>query len=281
MAFLTTVLHKFISTKPQSSDASLVRPSNWNDEHDVEMTAAEGTLLGAVAGGGGAVTDIPMGTGLSISGGAIVALGSMPIGVMLDFGGGSPPPGWLYCDGAEILRADYPDLFTVIGEIFGAGDGLTTFKVPDLRGRVTAGRDGMGPAANAGRVTTAGSGISGDIMGAAGGLQDHILLVNELPAHDHDGETSNAGKHTHLLANVETPATAAPALASSSYITQSNDSSGNNSYKLNGTATAPTLGLTSEAAEHLHTIPLQGDDDPHNNMQPTMMVSKIIYTGVI
>ncbi len=41
---------------------------------------------------------------------------------------------WLLCDGQEISRADYPDLFKVIGINFGAGNGTTTFNVPDYRG---------------------------------------------------------------------------------------------------------------------------------------------------
>jgi microcystin-dependent protein len=78
---------------------------------------------------------------------------------------------------------------------YGHGDGSTTFNLPDLRGRVAAGRDNMnGTAAN--RLTTAGSGISGVNLGADGGTQTHTLSVSEMPAHTHtavvSGQTSIA-----------------------------------------------------------------------------------------
>ena len=44
-----------------------------------------------------------------------------------------PPEGWLICDGRELSRLDYSELFNVIGTIWGVGDGLTTFNIPDLR----------------------------------------------------------------------------------------------------------------------------------------------------
>ena len=46
------------------------------------------------------------------------------------------PTGWLYCDGSAVSRATYATLFSVIGTHYGAGDGVTTFNLPDCRGRV-------------------------------------------------------------------------------------------------------------------------------------------------
>ena len=50
-----------------------------------------------------------------------------------------PPKGWLVCDGRAIGRELYADLYRVIGEQFGAGDGITTFNLPDLRGQFIRG----------------------------------------------------------------------------------------------------------------------------------------------
>lgn len=66
----------------------------------------------------------------------------------------------------------------------GHGDGSTTFNIPDLRGRVAAGRDNMGGTV-ANRLTTAGAGIAGVNLGDAGGSQTHTLTTAEMPAHTH------------------------------------------------------------------------------------------------
>ena len=61
-----------------------------------------------------------------------------PAGVVLPYAGGSAPTGYLLCNGASVLRATYPDLFTAIGTTFGAEDG-SHFTLPDMRSRVPMG----------------------------------------------------------------------------------------------------------------------------------------------
>lgn len=56
----------------------------------------------------------------------------VPIGTIIPFAGNSVPQGYLLCDGSAISRTDYASLFAVIGTIYGAGDGNSTFKLPDL-----------------------------------------------------------------------------------------------------------------------------------------------------
>jgi microcystin-dependent protein len=63
----------------------------------------------------------------------------IPRGGVIPFAGGSPPTGWLLCDGAAISRSTYAALFGVISVTYGIGDGSTTFNVPDLVGRVVIG----------------------------------------------------------------------------------------------------------------------------------------------
>lgn len=58
-----------------------------------------------------------------------------PIGVVSPFAGAAAPDGWLICNGAAVSRDTYEDLFDVIGTTYGAGDGATTFNLPDLRSR--------------------------------------------------------------------------------------------------------------------------------------------------
>ena len=63
------------------------------------------------------------------------------VGFCLPFYGETAPPGTLACDGSEISREAYSELFAVLGTKAGAGDGSTTFNLPDLRGRWLMGAD--------------------------------------------------------------------------------------------------------------------------------------------
>ena len=101
--------------------------------------------------------------------GIILTPAAVPVGAILPYAGSTPPEGWLVCDGAEVVRADYPGLFAVLGETYGAGDGQDTFNLPDLRMRVPLG------AAAQPRTT----------LGQVLGEEYHTLTLNELPVHRH------------------------------------------------------------------------------------------------
>lgn len=66
---------------------------------------------------------------------------NFPAGFVMSFAGIIPPKGWLICDGREISRKIYSRLFSVIGILFGEGDGITTYNLPDLRGEFIRGWD--------------------------------------------------------------------------------------------------------------------------------------------
>ncbi len=76
-------------------------------------------------------------------------VGNLPAGVIMDYAGSSVPTGWLECDGSAVSRTTYAALFTAISTTWGAGDGSTTFNLPDFRGRARIGR-GTGTATAAG-----------------------------------------------------------------------------------------------------------------------------------
>jgi microcystin-dependent protein len=61
------------------------------------------------------------------------------VGFIQLYGGASAPTGWLLCDGSAVSRVTYPALFALLGTKYGAGDGSTTFNVPDLRSSVPVG----------------------------------------------------------------------------------------------------------------------------------------------
>ena len=66
---------------------------------------------------------------------------AMPAGTVIAFAANSNPEGFLVCNGAAVSRNTYLKLFEAIGTIYGAGDGTTTFNIPDLRGRYIEGQN--------------------------------------------------------------------------------------------------------------------------------------------
>lgn len=132
----------------------------------------------------------------------------MPVGGLVEFAGETPPSGYLVCDGSLVSRTEYADLFTAIGEVWGAGDGSTTFALPDLRGRVTRGRDngaGRDPDA-AGRTENSTGGNTGDAVGSVQGdatkrPNSNFTSGNNSVSHTHSGSslsaTTSGSNHRH------------------------------------------------------------------------------------
>jgi microcystin-dependent protein len=70
-----------------------------------------------------------------------VAASVTPVGVIVTYPGPTSPTNWVECNGSALSRTDFATLFTVIGTSYGAGDGSTTFNIPDLRGYFVRGFD--------------------------------------------------------------------------------------------------------------------------------------------
>lgn len=143
---------------------------------DPNLSETINGLTTFVIGGGEFVIVYCDGIGFSTVGGA-----SAPVGTVMPTALSNAPVGWLLCYGQAISRTAYATLFNAIGTTYGAGDGSTTFNLPDVRGRVIAGKDNMGGTA-AGRLTLA---VAGSTLGASGGAQTHTLSAGEMPSHSH------------------------------------------------------------------------------------------------
>lgn len=116
------------------------------------------------------------------------------IGTIVNWPSNSLPVGWLKCDGSAISRTDYSSLFSIIGTTFGAGDGSTTFNLPNITDKNILGNG---------------------TLGQLGGNNSVTLTTDNLPSHTHtftgkahthsfsattgksNVNTSSAGSHTH------------------------------------------------------------------------------------
>lgn len=93
--------------------------------------------------------------------------------------------GFLPCDGRAVLRATYPTLFAALGVTYGAGDGATTFNLPDLRGRVMAAVMYYPNSANNNITNYSTDSGAAPTIGSIGGSESVTLTTNEMPTHSH------------------------------------------------------------------------------------------------
>lgn len=124
-----------------------------------------------------------------IAGGTLYA--DAPIGAILAFGGATAPAGWMICNGAAVSRTTYAALFEAIGTAFGAGDGSTTFNLPDLR-----------------EATTKGAGETGQTVGnhvKSGGLAVGEFIDDRLQEHQHKTRWPSATSPTSEYIFTATP----------------------------------------------------------------------------
>ena len=140
---------------------------------------------------------------------AFVADLAVPIGAILPYAGAEAPYGYILCDGSEIERTKYSDLFDVVGTTFNGTtplNGVNTFKVPDLRGRFPLGKDNMDNAFtvpnNTGGYIDAGGGnvdrVSGtapDNLGDSSGQSSNSLTIANLPDHEHNMKGSTGQQY--------------------------------------------------------------------------------------
>ncbi len=105
------------------------------------------------------------------------------------FAGKFAPYGWAFCDGQELQMFHYQALYTVIGATYG-GDGRSTFRLPDLRGRAPF-HAGVGN----------GPGLSAYCLGQTGGVESVTLLESQMPSHAH----GFAPRCSDSLADLQSP----------------------------------------------------------------------------
>lgn len=183
-----------------------------------------------------------------------------PTGSIIAYAGKKAPSSdWLYCDGSIIKRSEYKALFTVIGTKYGAGDGSTTFKIPDLRNRVLEGSNTLG--------------AYGSISaGLPSYIHSHSAGLNTTGNHTHAYTDTKNGSHTHTRGTWEIEGyyggtiDDSPAPSGAFYSKgRLQDSGGEESgYSVAFQASRNWSGQTSEAGSHNHTWSI-GADNGHTH----------------
>lgn len=173
--------------------------------------------------------------------------GSLPPGIVVPYAGITAPAGWLLANGSAVSRTTYAGLFSAIGTTYGAGDGSTTFNLPDMKGRVAVGKS---------------TDTEFDTLGETGGAKTHTLTSAESgsPAHKHGAGSLSAPIYTDgsnvTIPNIYTPKTA-------SYTTAANQTgNGLNTNCMGETANSSAVNASSA----------------HNNLQPYITLNYIIKT---
>jgi microcystin-dependent protein len=224
----------------------------------------------------------------------------LPVGMVVPYAGQVAPAKWLFCYGQNVSRTTYAALFTALGTIHGAGDGSTTFGLPDMRGRAAAGKDDMGGSA-ANILTTAGGGIDGITLGAKGGVQSRTIGSSNLPAHTHAVSITSGAQsadHTHGFNVNSGTENANHQHAFSGTTARVNLATVN--FTSSGGGACTLSAMDSENAAHLHNVPgntggasaahthlISGatDNGPGTGVamqqvQPSIIMNYMIYAGV-
>jgi len=210
----------------------------WGDLINNNWTKLDADLWTATSGGGSLQTQIN-----AIK--AALANTIEPVGSLKPWPTATSPGGWLPCDGWAISRSGFPDLYALIGNTYGAGDGATTFNLPNYVGRVLVHRDN-------------GTIFVGTLHGESG----HVLTANEMPSHSHTGITDLQGVHNHT---VDPGLLGSAAAGFQQFISVPNQAGG-------------TPLTTSLAGGHQHNLSIAaaGGGAAHNNMQAGVGVQWMI-----
>ncbi|MEH6307167.1 tail fiber protein [Olivibacter sp. CPCC 100613] len=159
------------------------------------------------------------------------------IGTIVLFAGNYEPKGWAFCNGQLLAISQNQALFSILGTTYG-GDGVTTFALPDLRGRVPV---------HAG--ASQGVGLKQITLGESSGSNNNTLLVTNIPPHNHP-----------VMANSQ-PGT-------------SGDPSGN--FPANTGATDAEYASNANTVMNAQMTANVGGGQPVNNMQPYLGLNYII-----
>jgi len=179
-----------------------------------------------------------------------MAFSNGTLGQITMFAGNFAPAKWLFCHGQLLNISDYSALFYVLGNMYG-GDGISTFALPDLRGRVPVGT-GMGP------------GLTNRYLGQRAGTENSRLSLNQVPYHTHNVTTQVTTKCSSNAGTSSDPA--------GGYLAR-------NAADIPHYATSADNTMASDAVSVTSSVEPAGSsvsDQSINNMQPFCTINFII-----
>ena len=185
-----------------------------------------------------------------------------PVGSIKMYAGSNTPTKWLKCEGQAVSRTTYSKLFDAIGTTYGAGDGSTTFNVPDFRGRVGVGV-GMGTA----------TGATAHSLGQTDGSETVTLTVDQMPSHTHIQNSHNHSQNSHKH-NIKVNLAYHPG--------NGGTVAGDNAWAVDTTGGGSITSESATATNIAATATNQntGGGGAHGNMQPYTAINYIIFAGV-
>ena len=195
----------------------------------------------------------------------LARLARRPVGSLEPTVRACAPTGALLGQGQTLNRADYPDLWgwandvgAVTGNLFGVGNGSTTFTMPDLRGRFPVGVGTLGA------ITYT--------LGSTGGSSSVTLTEAQLPAHDHTGSTGiDSNAHVH-------PMNHGGHFPGSQFNAAAGPDLGLAAYNSGGTTHSGTTSGPNASHTHSFTTSTAGSGTPHENRPPFVSLNWMIWT---
>ncbi|MNJ24682.1 Tail fiber protein [compost metagenome] len=171
-------------------------------------------------------------------------LAAAPPGMIAPFAGPTLPAGWLKANGSAVSRTAYARLFAAIGTRYGAGDGSTTFNLPETRGEFIRGLDD-------GRNVDPGRGL-GTWQASQNLSHTHTATIAAAGAHAHtvSGTATSAGDHSHGVPMLSLGSTGTPRHV---YSTKNEGGGTTTNIPAAGAHTHPVTGTAASAGSHAHT----------------------------
>jgi len=182
-------------------------------------------------------------TKYDFDGANLTGIEGIPTATIVPWSSSSVPTGFLECNGAAVSRSTYSALFAIVGTTYGAGDGATTFGLPDLQDNVALGKSGTKALASTGGANTVQS--TGNVGGSTANA---TLSTAQLASHSHSG----GGNTWNFFPNFGSPSPRG--------------------------VLGPNTGSTGSGTGHSHNLSATFTGDSTSVLQPYIAVIYIIKT---